>query len=252
MSLITSAVGSNCANKRSDVLVVQKLLNAKISMLAPSTKLLEDGLCGMKTISAIKDFQRKAVGMAVPDGRVDPNGMTIKKLALGTAPTGVVPAAGAAITITGVELPEPAKKVLREILKSASLTSAQVTSGTRNAYDQARVMYDNLKAHGAADQKKLYGANGDKVIDVYVANSSKPRDTVINLMKDKIVALGPSNVSKHCSDTHYTFDVAPSSIANQQKFVQAVQAHPSVSKLIQPPLDPAFHIEIPKSAVNNA
>jgi hypothetical protein len=52
------------------------------------------------------------------------------------------------------------------------------------------------------------------------------------------------------SDTHYTFDVAPSSIpaAKHAAFVAAVLGNKAVSKLIQPPRDPAFHIEIPKTA----
>lgn len=250
MPPITSPVGINCPNKHEDVVIIQRLLNTKQSILS-LPKLQEDGQCGMKTIGAIREFQRKVVGMPVPDGRVDPNGQTIKKLALGATPGTAVAGtpAGGGISINGVEIPEPAKKVLREILQSANLTSAKVTSGTRTAADQARVMYDNIKTYGAAHQKNLYGNNGDKVIDVYVANTDKSKDVVVGLMKEKIIALGPSKVSKHCSDTHYTFDVAPSSISNQQKFIQAAKAHASVSKFLQPPADPAFHIEIPK---NNA
>ena len=46
----------------------------------------------------------------------------------------------------------------------------------------------------------------------------------------------------HMSDTHYTFDVAPSSIpiAKHAAFVAAVLGNKAVSKLIQPPKDPAF------------
>jgi hypothetical protein len=56
----------------------------------------------------------------------------------------------------------------------------------------------------------------------------------------------------HMSDTHYTFDVAPSSIPKEKHaaFVAAVLANKAVSKLIQPPKDPAFHLEIPKMAVD--
>jgi hypothetical protein len=53
----------------------------------------------------------------------------------------------------------------------------------------------------------------------------------------------------HMSDTHYTFDVAPSSIPVEKHaaFVAAVLGNKAVSRLIQPPKDPAFHVEIPKS-----
>ena len=88
------------------------------------------------------------------------------------------------------------------------------------------------------------------MVDVFEANREQPRDTVIRLMTDKILEIGPSTVSMHMSDTHYTFDVAPSSIpANQHAaFVAAVLGNPAVSKLLQPPRDPAFHLEIPKAA----
>jgi hypothetical protein len=65
-------------------------------------------------------------------------------------------------------------------------------------------------------------------------------------MTGKINQLGPSTVSHHASNTHFVFDVAPSSISNKVAFIAAVNANPSVSKFLQPPDDPAFHIEIPK------
>ena len=69
-------------------------------------------------------------------------------------------------------------------------------------------------------------------------------------MLAKILAVGPEKVSKHISDTHYTFDVAPSSIpaAKHADFLAAVKAHKAVSKVILPPIDPAFHIEIAKDS----
>src|SRR5262249_60223980 len=97
----------------------------------------------------------------------------------------------------------------------------------------------------------LYGPAGDQVVQVYADNQTKPRDIVINLMLAKIRDVGPTNVSMHISETHFVFDVAPSSIpvTSRPAFVNAIQAHPAVSKLIAPPTDPAYHIEIPKTAV---
>jgi len=56
-------------------------------------------------------------------------------------------------------------------------------------------------------------------------------------------------VSKHCSDTHYVFDVAPSSIADKRAFVAAARSHEAVTRFLGPPLDPAYHIEIPREAL---
>jgi hypothetical protein len=156
-----------------------------------------------------------------------------------------------AITLTGRALPAPAQKVLREILAAAGLTTAEVTSVTRTPAEQARVMYENCKALGVDHNLTLYGPAGDRVVQVFADNQAKPRDAVIALMLAKILEVGPTNVSMHISETHFVFDVAPSSIpvASRPAFVAAIHAHPAVSKLIAPPTDPAYHIEIPKTAV---
>ena len=102
---------------------------------------------------------------------------------------------------------------------------------------------------GAAYNEALYCVAGDRVVEVFEANRDRPRAAVIQLMTEKILEIGPERISMHMSDTHYTFDVAPSSIpvAKHAAFVAAVLGNKAVSKLIQPPKDPAFHVEIPKS-----
>ncbi|MBL9031151.1 MAG: carboxypeptidase regulatory-like domain-containing protein [Phycisphaerae bacterium] len=139
-----------------------------------------------------------------------------------------------------------AVRVLKEILKAAGLKSAKITSGSRDAYNQARVMYDNIVEHGVDHQKNLYAAAGDKVIDVYVANKDKSREEIIEAMKAKVIELGPSTVSKHCSDDYDVIDVAPSSISDGPAFVKAAKAHSDVTNFLEPPDDPAYHLEIPK------
>ena len=52
---------------------------------------------------------------------------------------------------------------------------------TRTAADQARVMYDNLRARGLAFNYRLYGSAGDRVIRVYARNRTKTRTQVIRL-----------------------------------------------------------------------
>lgn len=242
MAKIGASVGTGGVNRPDDVKTVQSLLNLNLAHLAPLPRLDVNGQCGPATVEAITEFQRNVMGAALPDGRVDPDGRTLVKLSEAEVRT---------IALTGSPLPAPAAKVLTEILAAAGLVTAQVTSVTRTPADQARVMYDNCKALGVAHNKTLYGPAGDEVVQVYADNESKPRDAVIALMLAKINEVGPSRVSMHISDTHYVFDVAPSSIpvASRPKFVDAIHAHTAVSKLIAPPVDPAYHIEIPKSAV---
>ena len=150
--------------------------------------------------------------------------------------------------LDGLPLPEPAASVLVDILRVAGVARATVTSAHRTPAEQARVMYENCVLKGAAYNRALYCAAGDQVVDVFEAHRGQPRDTVIQLMTEKILEIGPDSVSRHLSDTHYTFDVAPSSIPAEKHaaFVAAVLGNKSVSKLIQPPQDPAFHLEIPK------
>ena len=157
---------------------------------------------------------------------------------------GVVPAVAVNIS-NGAVVSESAVTVLKDILRTAGLTSATITSGRRTPDDQTRVMYDNLQASGVVSQKALYGPNGDAVIDVYAAQKqSGASEAVIKAaMKQKIDQLGCSNVSNHCS-TSDVFDVAPSSISNDSVFRTAVQNSSAVKKYIFPPTDPAYHIEL--------
>jgi hypothetical protein len=152
--------------------------------------------------------------------------------------------------LEGVPIPDPAAAILKGILRIAGIAGATVTSGYRTPAEQARVMYENCVSKGGAYNHALYCAAGDHVVDVFEANRDRPRATVIQLMTEKILSIGPSNVSMHMSDTHYTFDVAPSSIPEDKHtaFVAAVLGNKAVSKLLQPPKDPAYHLEIPKAA----
>ena len=145
-------------------------------------------------------------------------------------------------------------EVLTEILAKAGLGSFQITSTSRTPADQARVMFNNIVSHGVAQQKGLYAAAGDKVIDVFVAQKKAGRtsDQIKAAMEKEIIKIGPGKVSRHCADPAVlnVVDIAPSSIANKQAFENAVEtamAKGKVSKFILPPSDPAYHIEIPQA-----
>lgn len=158
---------------------------------------------------------------------------------------GVVPEVTVNIN-SGVIISASAVNVLKDILRTAGLTSATITSGRRNSDDQVRVMYNNLQAaNGVVNQRALYGPNGDAVIDVYVAQkqAGASEATIKAAMKQKIEQLGCSSVSNHCSASD-VFDVAPSSISNGNAFRTAVQSSSAVKKYIFPPTDPAYHIEL--------
>jgi Transglycosylase SLT domain len=86
-SRISGSVGRQGANHRSDVKLVQQLLNRARG--AGQFLLRVDGYCGSHTIAAIEEFQSKILQFRRPDGIVRPLGPTITALStLATHPTG--------------------------------------------------------------------------------------------------------------------------------------------------------------------
>jgi len=81
MSGIQGSVGQNGDNVEADVRTVQGLLNRQD--LSPLAKIAEDGRIGPRTIEAIRHFQTRYLNINSPDGRVDPDGRTFRKLAAG-------------------------------------------------------------------------------------------------------------------------------------------------------------------------
>jgi peptidoglycan hydrolase-like protein with peptidoglycan-binding domain len=81
MSEIQGSVGQNGDNLQRDVRTIQQLLNRQD--LAPLAKLVEDGRIGPNTIEAIRHFQTRYMNINSPDGRVDPEGNTMRKLNAG-------------------------------------------------------------------------------------------------------------------------------------------------------------------------
>jgi D-alanyl-D-alanine carboxypeptidase/Putative peptidoglycan binding domain len=81
---ISGSVGQGGRNTRQDVLLVQQLLTKA------GFTLTADGICGPKTLAAILLYQRQF--LAKPDGRIDPNGATWKRLIDGKGVGATVPA----------------------------------------------------------------------------------------------------------------------------------------------------------------
>jgi peptidoglycan hydrolase-like protein with peptidoglycan-binding domain len=77
MSVLSGSVGRGGVNQTGDARLVQHLLNDAIGR-AGGTLLAVDGIVGPKTIAAIELYQRS--NGLTSDGRVDPQGATIKHL----------------------------------------------------------------------------------------------------------------------------------------------------------------------------
>ncbi|HEX9024204.1 MAG TPA: glycoside hydrolase family 19 protein [Geobacteraceae bacterium] len=84
---ISKSVGRKGVNNRDDVKTVQILINMNIDKLTPLNFLAEDGRIGNITINAIEEFQRRVMSVVNPDGRVDPDGATLKRLREGIPDT---------------------------------------------------------------------------------------------------------------------------------------------------------------------
>src|SRR5437588_2387359 len=80
MTRISASVGQGGVNRRQDVVTVQTLLNLNLGHLTPLRPLAISGHADPATIAAIEEFQRRVVGTASPDGRVDPGGRTLAQL----------------------------------------------------------------------------------------------------------------------------------------------------------------------------
>ena len=89
-------VGIGCTNNKIDVGNIQDALGRiKPADGGAVPPLVIDGLCGKKTIDAIQKFQLKHFGWSGADGKIFPDGQTLKKIneilkdPVVTAPTGV-------------------------------------------------------------------------------------------------------------------------------------------------------------------
>ena len=156
MADIAHSVGGSVPNQNSDeITLVQRLLNKHRP--APLNSIAENGREGAELRAAIEEFQRRVVGMAKPDGRVDPDGKTLKALCADAKSPLVKsqPAKGVyshpdadKVTLTygiqgdGKQVPQlnsKAEQLLKSIVASCSMKGAKLTSTLRTYHDQARI-----------------------------------------------------------------------------------------------------------------
>lgn len=175
---------------------------------------------------------------------------------------GVVGTAGIAVAaepeLTGRAVPQRVREVLLDILTKAQLEGARVTSTTRTAAEQAKVMFDFVNKNGFEAALELYGPHGDAIVKVCAASfkqHGKCVDPVLSKMVEEtrrqIELLAKQGERRtelmHTSDTHFTIDIAPESISDQPAFEAAVAADRRVSRFLKPPLDRnSYHLEIPR------
>lgn len=128
---IQQSVGQGGINAQQDVVIVQVLLN--FNRPVPLAQLLTDGLSGPSTIAAIQEFQSRVLKLAAPDGRVDPNGRTLKALRAGLPS----PAQISEPLLKGIM---PAGKLAKIALYSPRLVSGMSSQGVDTALRQAHFL----------------------------------------------------------------------------------------------------------------
>ncbi|MBN4046962.1 hypothetical protein JYU05_00280, partial [bacterium AH-315-P13] len=136
------------------------------------------------------------------------------------------------------------KDIIRDAGKSSGNNSIFITSTARDAENQARVMYINLE-RDLAEQRATYRTPGQAVIDVYVSlkEQGKSASEIRAAMTSKINSLGPSNVSRHASNSNQlnVLDVSIRRLTNPSAFRKAIQVNPNVRIMNE---NAVFHIEI--------
>lgn len=100
MTSIGGSVGDKGVNNKDDVTIVQQLL-APHAVALGRPPLDVDGDCGDNTVTAIRLYQERVMGLANPDGRVDPGGKTLQSLAAGIGVKPAQPAAGSSASLSG-------------------------------------------------------------------------------------------------------------------------------------------------------
>lgn len=80
MVVLTGSVGNKGENKVGEIKKIQNLLNKNRHLIPTIKKLSEDGKIGEMTINAIIKYQKNILKMLKPDGRIDPNGKTLRNL----------------------------------------------------------------------------------------------------------------------------------------------------------------------------
>ncbi|MCC3158603.1 hypothetical protein LJ737_15240 [Hymenobacter sp. 15J16-1T3B] len=146
------------------------------------------------------------------------------------------------------------QKVLTEIMAASGNRSIMITRTQSSFMEQARIMYDNLIRRGIAHELRMYSSIGDQVVEVAASGikDGLSKNEIIQNMASKISELEDqgTTVSKHLGDynTLNVIDIDPISVEYPSAFIREVKRRGI--KLIQPPIDPAYHLEIKQTPVN--
>eukprot|EP01132_Coremiostelium_polycephalum_P003854 gene3854-4805_t len=145
---------------------------------------------------------------------------------------------------------EFSKEILLKGARASLNTKIVITSTIRDAYNQARIMYDNLVKH-YEDQRRLYKWEGQQVINVFDEMKKKGASRIdsIKAMEKKIIELDPPKVSDHCGDEKSLLivnvvDISMSNLENPKDFQKTLSSYKEVKKVLFEKTNYCVHVEI--------
>jgi hypothetical protein len=218
MSAIAASVGRGGINRQDDVRIVQNLLNKNRSF--GQSPITVNGLANAETIAAIEDFQRRALKLTNPDGRVDPNGNTLKALdGGGLQNTTATNLSGAAWwhanqakfpNSSRVEdLEATFRNALQEFLAALQSAGATVSiSATRRNKQRAHLMHHSFKI--AKDTESLVGVPSEPGVNIVwdhgdFAKSKAAAQEMVDLF---VIVFEPSLTSLHITGQAVDMDIS--------------------------------------------
>ena len=208
IDLIKASVGRNAKNDKSDVYIVQEVLNLYALEYDSISTLTVDGKSGPDTEKAIYAFQKSVAKLRLPDSKIDNGGKTerimaenmdaarLKHVVEKYRPTSSAPLASFPATIrygSNVlpEVSQYSENIIKLAMKFAKVSTVMISSSRRTISDQARIMYDNCSRYNVSNVSALkqvrgwgYGPTGMAVEEVYFANKSKPQAEVLAVSVD--------------------------------------------------------------------
>lgn len=172
MNSISASVGLGGINNAFDVSTIQSLLNDSRGRIAGARDVAVDGIGGPQTIQtnqAIRRFQEQCVKSIVPDGRVDPDGLTFRELAQVPKRSLIIP------PITSRNVPTVSTGTLRFPLRARpSLDYHQGPKGGHRYFGANRKTHSGgYRAHAGVDliapkgAEILTVADGEVIQDMY-------------------------------------------------------------------------------------
>ena len=171
---ITQSVGIGGKNSLNDIKAVQTVLNTLIQLIPPTQKLVVDGKLGMKpesskTVSAIMLFQKKVVGIVRPDGKIDVNGRTHKKInekLTAIKPNIPVPVTESVKAKLRSKLEQYEGKVEHMYLDTRGFVTVGIGHMMASAEDAKKISFINASSGSAATKQEIE--------DEYTLIKSKP------------------------------------------------------------------------------